>query len=117
MGVIREVGDSSILIDFFAWIDQRETGFGSARSQAIRDVKDALEAEGFSLPEPIYRVKMDGAIPTKPVASAKVLPAPAKPQGENLQTGADVTITEKVAQERQTPDGQTDLLDDSAPPE
>lgn len=117
VGVIREVGDSSILIDFFAWIDQRETGFGSARSQAIRDVKDALEAEGFSLPEPIYRVKMDGAIPTKPATSAKVLPAPAKPQGENLQTGADVTITEKVAQERQTPDGQTDLLDDSAPPE
>ncbi|MGJ8560563.1 MAG: mechanosensitive ion channel domain-containing protein [Litorimonas sp.] len=116
-GVIREVGDSSILIDFHGWIDQRETDFGSARSQAIRDVKDALEADGFSLPEPIYRLKVDGAMPTQPIASPAKKPKKAKATSENMQTQADMTITEKVAQERQTPDGQTDLLDDSAPPE
>jgi small conductance mechanosensitive channel len=116
-GVIREVGDSSILIDFYGWVDQRETDFGSARSQSIRDVKDALEADGFSLPEPIYRLKVDGAMPTKPAAKQSSKPKAAKPKGENMQTQADMTITEKVAKERETPDGQTDLLDDSAPPE
>jgi small conductance mechanosensitive channel len=121
-GVVREVGDSSILIDFYAWIDQRETGFGSARSQAIRDVKDALESGGFSLPEPLYRLKLDGAVPTKPVTGKKG--AAAKPAHkskvetlETLETDADITITQQVAKERETADAPTDLLDDSAPPE
>lgn len=118
-GAIRDVGDSSILIDFYGWIDQRETDFGSARSQAIRDVKDALENDGFSLPEPIYRLKVDGAAPSQATASTQNKAVPAKPKlkGEMMQTDADMTITEKVAEERKTPDGQTDLLSDDAPPE
>ncbi|GHA86749.1 mechanosensitive ion channel protein MscS [Algimonas arctica] len=116
-GIIREVGDSSILIDFYGWVDQRETDFGSARSQAIRDVKDALEADGFSLPEPIYRLKVDGAMPTGPTPSQSKEPKKDEPKSENMHTQADMTITDKVAKERKSPDGQTDLLDDSAPPE
>jgi small-conductance mechanosensitive channel len=116
-GIIREVGDSSILLDFYGWVDQRETDFGSARSQAIRDVKDALEADGFSLPEPIYRLKVDGAMPTVPTPAPGKAPKKDEPKSENMQTQADMTITDKVAKERKSPDGQTDLLDDSAPPE
>ena len=118
-GVIREVGDSSILIDFNAWVDQRETGFGSARSQSIRDVKDALEAEGFSLPEPIYRVKVDGGVPTKPLLPGKSK-SPAKRQPHKagrLRTDAEFTIVEKAAQERKASGEGEDLLSDAAPAE
>lgn len=117
MGVIRDVGDSSILIDFYAWIDQDDTGFGSARSQAIRDVKDALEAGGFSLPKPIYRVKMDGAIPTKPITAPGNTQAKPSPKSQDLQTGADKTLIDKVAEERRAASDGTDLLDNNAPPE
>lgn len=121
MGTIVEVGDSSILIDFHAWIDQRETGFATARSQAIRDVKDVLETNGFSLPEPLYRVRVDGGSVSakatkgeprktaKPVALARSV----------LDTDAELTIVERVAEERRhtDPDAAPDLLDDAAPQE
>lgn len=116
-GVIRDVGDSSILIDYHGWIDQRATDFGSARSQAIRDVKDALEENGFSLPEPIYRLRVDGAMPAQAVPSPAPAAKTAPPPSEDMLTHADMTITEKVSQERDTPNGKTDLLDDNAPPE
>jgi small-conductance mechanosensitive channel len=120
MGIIRAVGDSSILIDYYAWVDQRETSFGSARSQAIRNVKNALESGGFSLPEPLYRVKLDGAAPVQSAPktiSAATPPKPNSPLSEDLSTEADMTITDKVTDERSTQTGQTDLLDDNAPPE
>jgi len=57
---IVNVGDSSIVIRYQAWIDQRGTDFGKSRSLSIQAVKNTLETHGFSLPEPIYRVKVDG---------------------------------------------------------
>ena len=118
---IVDVGDSSIVIEYSAWIDQRETGFNASRTQSIRDVKNALEAGGFSLPEPIYRVRLDGA--GVPVAATKAqakpaapAPAPAPPPGEPLDTSAESTIVERVAQEREAL-GPVDLLDAAAPVE
>jgi hypothetical protein len=61
--VISQVGDSNIVLLFFGWIDQRETNFGKARSMAIRAAMRALEAGGFTMPEPIYRLRFDGTSP------------------------------------------------------
>lgn len=125
-GMIVEVGDSSILIDYFAWVDQRETSFSSARSQAIRDVKTILEDQGFSLPEPLYRVRVDGGALPNPSSQAvsDQKPKTAKPKAELMQalnTNAELTIVERVAEERaQTAKGNaatTDLLSDDAPQE
>ena len=57
--IIVQVGDSNIVLEFRAWIDQRHSDFGKARSLAICAVKDALETAGFTLPEPIYRLRVD----------------------------------------------------------
>ncbi|WP_298914707.1 mechanosensitive ion channel family protein [uncultured Algimonas sp.] len=122
-GRIVEVGDSSILIDYMAWIDQRETGFFSARSQAIRDVKTVLEDQGFSLPEPLYRVRVDtGSAPPVPADKpAKARPVPEAMLAEALDTNAEFTIIEHMAEERKIAEaaGRTgpDLLDDDAPQE
>ena len=56
---VVEIGDSSIPIRFYGWVDQRETSFAKAQSEAIRLVKEGLEAAGFELPEPIYRVRSE----------------------------------------------------------
>ena len=115
---IIDVGDSSIVIEYAGWIDQRDTGFASARSQAIRDVKDALESGGFSLPEPIYRLKVEGM--DIPAAAPAPKPAPRRPEPAqlhpDLDTDAELTIAERVAEERERA-GHTDLLDSAAPPE
>ena len=56
---VKEVGDSNVVLTFTGWVDQREVSFPKARGEAIRTAKNALEAAGFGLPEPIYRVRLD----------------------------------------------------------
>ncbi|MEX2469974.1 MAG: mechanosensitive ion channel family protein, partial [Pseudohongiellaceae bacterium] len=56
---IGAVGDSSIVLRFMAWVHQGETHFCKARGLAINATKDVLEAAGFTLPEPIYRLRFD----------------------------------------------------------
>ncbi|PNK61864.1 BON domain-containing protein [Psychrobacter sp. FDAARGOS_221] len=57
--IITEVGESNIILQFQVWVDQTETDFSKARSIGIREVKHALENHGFSLPEPIYRLRFE----------------------------------------------------------
>ncbi|WP_442966539.1 mechanosensitive ion channel domain-containing protein [Psychrobacter sp. I-STPA10] len=59
---IEQVGDSNIVLSFQVWVDQSKTDFNKARSIAIREAKHALENQGFSLPEPIYRLRFNGDI-------------------------------------------------------
>jgi small-conductance mechanosensitive channel len=55
---IQNLADSSVVIVFYAWVDQTEADFGKVRSEAIRLVKTALDEAGVSMPEPIYNVRM-----------------------------------------------------------
>jgi small conductance mechanosensitive channel len=59
--IVETVGDSNIVLTFMGWIDQQQTDFGKARSLAIRATMTELEQQGFSLPEPIYRLRMENA--------------------------------------------------------
>ncbi|MBF2718791.1 mechanosensitive ion channel [Psychrobacter sp. NG254] len=62
IAVITNVGDSNIVLEFQTWVDQSQTDFSKARSIAIRETKHALENEGFSLPEPIYRLRFNNKL-------------------------------------------------------
>jgi small-conductance mechanosensitive channel len=62
IAVINNVGDSNIILEFQVWVNQSETDFAKARSIAIRETKHALENEGFSLPEPIYRLRFNDKV-------------------------------------------------------
>jgi hypothetical protein len=44
---------------FTGWVDQNRSDFQKVRSLAIRAAKMALETQGFTLPEPIYRLRFD----------------------------------------------------------
>lgn len=120
---IREVGDSNILITFHGWIDQRNSDFFKARGAAIRITKNALEAAGFALPEPIYRLRFDNVAP-------QVLPHPAQnelsraagkqPRQVSTEEALDVSPeghVEKLVDSERSADGSTDLLDDQQPVE
>ncbi|CAM3607611.1 mechanosensitive ion channel [Halomonas sp. FME1] len=62
IAIITHVGDSNIILEFQMWVDQSKTDFGKARSIAIRETKHALEDQGFSLPEPIYRLRFNSKL-------------------------------------------------------
>lgn len=123
---IKQVGDSNIVLTFAPWIDQAVTDFLKGRSAAIRAVKIALEQAGFSLPEPIYRLRVDelprGLLGNSVSGTAAVpepLPArrlrPAAPT-ESDNTSVDRALEEKVDQDRRVA-GDDDLLRHDAPTE
>ena len=137
---ICEVGDSNIVLRFFGWVDQAQTDYHKGRSMSIAVVKDALEDEGFALPEPIYRLRMDprtAPIPTSatitetmPEESASAPPAPppapspapsperkrrtAAAEAEAHSTRPDTHIEDLVTRER-AETGEKDLLDSGRP--
>ncbi|PWW03716.1 small-conductance mechanosensitive channel [Hoeflea marina] len=126
---IEEVGDSNVLIGVAGWINQTETDFVKARSEAIRTVKTALEEAGFALPEPIYRLRLDAgaALPDiKPEAGRAPAPrAGARPATGSAgtarsaagtaavtDTAVDTAVLRKIDNERrQAP--EADLLSES----
>jgi len=56
--VIEKLGDSTVVLKMFAWIDQQESDITKTRSEAIRLMKERFDAEGIEMPEPIYRLLM-----------------------------------------------------------
>jgi len=57
--VVDELGDSNVTLQVSGWIDQRHTDLRKGRGEAIRQVKQAFEAAGIVMPEPIYRLRID----------------------------------------------------------
>ena len=119
--IIREVGDSNIVLSFRGWLDQARTDFLKGRSLALDAGKRALEEAGFALPEPIYRLRFDDTAPlplrgmldaqqAKPVRKAPV--APSQPAMEDA--APDTHIEKMVAEERAQTKGD-DLLDNRRP--
>ena len=127
--VINHVGDSSIVISYMGWVNQTVTNFGSARSLAISSATKVLEAQGFTLPEPIYRLRFDQPLPnaelkvtsqTKTDLAPPAPPVKAKPKAssdtETMDVRPETHLTEKV-EEEQAELGSNDLLDDDRPAE
>lgn len=90
-GVIITVGDSNIVLRFMAWIDQTDTDFLKARSAAIRAAKIAVETAGFTLPEPIYRLRFDQS-PALETADAAP-PRKARGSGRRQATAPDPALS------------------------
>ena len=129
---ITQVGDSNVVLQFLAWIDQRDADWHKAKTRAIAACKIALEDAGFALPEPIYRLRFDqrtatlpfenigergDRAPAPPPPAPKPAPAPATTPDEDV--APDDEIARMVASERDETGGEqaNDLLDHSRPVE
>ena len=121
-GSIKMVGDSNIVLSFKGWVNQTETSLGKARGFAIRAATKVLEDHGFSLPEPIYRLKLDGAgqlMNTAPAAAPnkKRTSKPAKEPNPSADDVAPDTELDKKISAEQALSGEDDLLDEARPTE
>lgn len=132
--LIDSVGDSSIIIKFTGWVNQSDTDFAKARSVAIKAAKTALEDTGFTLPEPIYRLRFDNRPADFQPAEPAVSVAPTRQssgdtkdikhpiEGDrqtnlvSIDVSADNHLQEKISEERAR-DPDKDLLDPSQPTE
>lgn len=111
LALLERLGDSSVPIRFFAWVDQRETDFLKAQSEAIRLVKTAFDEASIQMPEPIYQiyVRSEGKSPAQEVVH---------PTAESLASGdtaVDSGLDAQVESERAA-EGP-DLLDEESPRE
>lgn len=131
--IIETVGDSSIVLKFMGWINQTESDFGKARSHAISATISELDNTGFTLPEPIYRLRFDeGKIPqlatgdqSSPSSvdhsdNATDVPKSTDPAGTKssgvMNVKPDNHLEEMVKVERLAK-GESDLLDGDRPEE
>lgn len=117
--LVIALGDSSVQMRFHGWIDQRSHDYLLVRSEAVRIVKEALDAENVDLPEPIYRVRLDSAVAAGPSApgATQASPQPDRPQrsaGPPIDTRSTGDLTEQIDQEVQKRGG-ADLLDNHTP--
>ena len=105
VAVITNVGDSNIILEFQIWVDQSDTDFSKARSIAIRETKHALENEGFSLPEPIYRLRFNSNL-------EKAFEHMQDSNAGSANTNMTITTnTPKVTDENQNEDNSVDDKD------
>ena len=132
---IIEVGDSNVVIRFLGCVDQRDTDWWKAQSQAIPAVKGALEDAGFGLPEPIYRLRFDPRSATVPfaaeAATATVTPSAdeppqakravrdvaASPADEDVRPADEIAAMVEEERNRPGEEQNKDLLDHSRPVE
>lgn len=125
---IKDAGDSTVALEFYGWLNQRDTNYAVARGEAIRLVMAALTRAGIGMPEPTYRLNIGGGglpvldlpdVPGRPdgLVATEATPAdatPTPPAAEDV--AADRTMERMVEDERRT-EGEADLLSHAAPRE
>ena len=78
-GIVTGLGDSSIQISFFGWVDQSKHDFGKVRSAAMQHIKVEFDNRNIDMPEPIYKLRFEGAAPN--LSGDAKSPKPGKTSG------------------------------------
>ena len=103
-GRVMELGDSTVTVRFHGWVDQRSTDFLKVRSEAIRLVKAALDAEGIVMPEPTYRV-LRRPLP-EPKVPAATLPSDVESEAARIDVKPDHDLERQVLDELEESEGE-----------
>jgi len=115
--LLDRVDNYAFVLKVLAWVDQRRSDFNKVRSETLRAVRNAFEAEGIALAEPPQTVRQ--LFGNEPAGAGDQAPKPRRPSDEEMRsiadTRADGTIREKVRERRETTDN--DLLTEGAPRE
>ncbi len=121
---VQAIGDSSVVLCCLAWVDQHASSFDAVRSEALIRVKEALEGAGMDLPEPTYRVQLQGEVPNPCPAPATPNTQPAhsaaSPAAQREEAAAEDSVKHHLAEQveiEQRAQGEQNLLREAAPKE
>jgi small-conductance mechanosensitive channel len=119
---IAEAGDSTVTVEFYAWLDQRETDFMAARGEAIRLVMAALTQAEIGLPEPTYRLNLvGGGLPVIDMpdgadrAEGVVVSEAPPPVDTTPDDVAPARVIERMVDDERRSGADEDLLSEDAP--
>lgn len=99
---VQELGESSVIVRYHGWVDQRKADFLKARSEAVRLLKAALDEAGIDLPEPIYRV-ITQAAPERTAPSAGRSP---RAEAASIDLRPDRKLDEQVREDLERSDDE-----------
>lgn len=91
--LVEALGDSTVAVRFYGWVNQGEADYFKVRSEAIRLVKAGIEKAGVEMPEPTYRVRLL----TPPGEGAAEAPRPGPPEKPAPQ--GDVSIDDQLEEQ------------------
>ncbi len=97
---IEALGDSSVLVTLYGWVDQNASDYLKVKSEATRLVKQAFDRRGIEMPEPIHRLRLEKLASVAP-------PPPPQPEGEARDVTRDAHLDELVRDEQE---GDENLL-------
>lgn len=106
---VDELGDSTVVISLYGWVDQVEFDWAKVKSEAIRRVKNALDAAGIEMPEPIYRVRTKKFEAEEEVEEEKKVRAAQELREPGMEVEASPEIDEQIEEDRAQSE-ETDLL-------
>ncbi len=115
--IVEELGDSTVNMRFFGWIDQGHSDYFKSKSEAIRLIKEKFDDVGVEMPEPIYRVHL---LDRAGVAQASEEPFKAASSGPKrrglgeIDTSVDRSIDEQIEEVEGSAD-EANLLDENQP--
>lgn len=116
LAMITGFGESSVTVQYLAWVNQSKVSYGKVKGEAIRLVKRALDTAGVDLPEPTYRVVLGAPagsgldIPETPRADRNAEEATPSQGDVSIERQLDRQIAEEQVKNR-----ERNLLDDDAP--
>ena len=113
---IENITEAGAVLRITGWIDQDETGFATARGDAIRLVKSAIEAAGVAIPDTTYRIRLEGTgtIPSASPRPEQPAPPAAEQNPQAVHPSEEKALTPIVTAERRE---KRNLLSGDAPQE
>lgn len=95
---VESAGHEVLIIRAGGWVSQDGTDFDLARGEAFRQLRHALDAAGFGVPEPIHRVHLESPVEEKPREWQG--PAGPEPAKAALDLSPDSAFAEMVDRQR-----------------
>ena len=112
--IVDSLGEYAVILRIFGWMDQSHSNFLKVKSEAIRNVKEAFDADGISMPEPIRNYRQ--LPPPESESEGGRSPEPTESDLASItDTRADPVMKHKVSEARDK--GEADLLAKDAPRE
>jgi small-conductance mechanosensitive channel len=105
--LVEALGDSTVNLRFFGWVDQRAADFQRVSSAAIQRVKSVLDAHSIDMPVPIYQVRLARE------SGRERAPRPRPEDSRSPDVSVDSTIEEQIDREEAL-SREPDLLESGA---
>ena len=117
--LVEKLGDSNVVLKVLAWTTQDQYDYNKVKSEAIRDVKEAFDLANYEMPEPIYRLKVQGRSQLNGAASLeeiqpqeKTSPLPSIQSKLSADVSKDNHIVQQISKDKENlQDAEVDLLD------